>query len=282
MSAAHAAFEMGPESLDGVGVRIAFLPLLATVVHRIVFVAHFAKRAITLRLVGADPTAFRNEFFDDGKQGRIPRIRHDVGHEIAAAFDHAKNRNFVISFGRPTDLRFVMLATADVCLVNFDMASKSAIAIDDAHKLANLVTDAPCGLIGHAQLPLKLLGGHPMAGRRKQVHRIEPKLQRCSGALKGGTGAGINMMPTELAAIGRTVSKAVEFSRLAALHTISFSSISQGHDMAQTSIVIRESLKEVLDRDLFHVSSNRGGSLANPVTCVKGIHTRVRAKLMSL
>ncbi len=59
----------------------------------------------------------------------------------------------------------------------------------------------------------------------KEIYRVEPELERRPGALERGTSAGINMMPTELAAIGRTVSKAVEFSRLRALRTISFNSV---------------------------------------------------------
>lgn len=223
MGAAHTALEVRPESFNRIRVSLALHPLFAAMVHGVVLVAELAHGAISRCFVRADLRTLGDEILNNRKQRRVLGVRHDVGHQIAATLDHAENGSLVMARSRTPALRLIVLATADIGLINLDLTGETAVTVRLAHELTDFVAHAPCGLIRHAKLPLDLLGGHSMAGGGEQVDHVEPKLERGTGALKWRTGAGINMMAAELAAIGRAVSKAVVFSRLTTLHTIALS-----------------------------------------------------------
>lgn len=251
MSAAHAALEVRPKSFDGVRARLVARPFLAPVIHRIMTITQLAQRAVSRRFVRAYRAVFGHVRFDDREQSGILRVRDDIGHQIIAELDHAENSCLFVPSAGTADLGAAVLAATDMRLVDFDLPAKAVVAVHGDRELTDLMTDTPCGLVGHAQLSLKLFSRYSVAGRGEQVHRIEPQLQGNPGALEGGTGAGINVMPAEFAAIGWTVSKAIEFSRLVAFDAIPFNSVTQGHDITQTSIVIWKSFEEVLNRN-FH------------------------------
>jgi hypothetical protein len=173
-----------------------------------------------------------------------------------------------------------VLAATNTGLVNFDMARETVITIDYTHEFANLMARAARGFVHRAKLSLEFLAWHTVAGRGEPVDRAEPKVQRCAAPLKGRPGARINMMAAELAAICKTVRKAVVFSCLATLQTIPINSVAQHHDVLRTSIVIGEVREEVLYSD-FHGFSAPESTLPKWLARVYGIHPRVQYKLMS-
>ncbi len=150
MSSLYAAFEMRPEALDGVGVCCASYPFFAPVIHRTVAIADLAQRAVSRRFVRADGAASGDVLLDDREQGGVLRVRDDIGHQIAAALDHAEYGGLVVSLAGAADLGAIVLATTDVGFVNLDMPGEAIVTVNDAHELADLVTDAPCGLVCHA------------------------------------------------------------------------------------------------------------------------------------
>jgi hypothetical protein len=64
MSAAHTAFEMRPETLNRVGARIALLPFLAAMNHRVMVIADLAQSALSRSFVRADCAALGDVLLD--------------------------------------------------------------------------------------------------------------------------------------------------------------------------------------------------------------------------
>jgi hypothetical protein len=80
------------------------------------------------------------------------------------------------------------------------------------YTFAQFVAHAPCAFIGHACLPLHLLGRDPMAGAGHQIHREKPMGEFRAALVKDGASSRINMVPALLAGIGPALSHRVEFS----------------------------------------------------------------------
>ena len=210
MRAADAALQPAPERFNGVGMMDTVCPHLVGVVYR-------AMHKAEVRQVGVDAPFVRA----DGRAGLD--VARDLGFDVVAAaafdgrcadvpatLDHAEDDllvgNATLAARHATDPRFV----------GFDMTAKHGIAVNMAHVLANLVTDAPRRLVCHTNLALQFLGRYAVPRRGEQVHGIEPLLQGRAGPLKGRSLHRVNVMTAPGAGIGRKLAETCKPPFLAA------------------------------------------------------------------
>ena len=128
-----------------------------SVVYAPVSVAILYKSGERVRHIRSNSSALFNVFQDFRHDPMLGSGFYDLGNEIAAALDHAENDRLVIVAS------FVF--TADVGFIGFDdqMTAQAAITINPSHVLADLVSHAPSGFVGHPELALELLGSYPIA-----------------------------------------------------------------------------------------------------------------------
>src|SRR6185503_18179635 len=84
---------------------------------------------------------------------------------------------------------------------NLDLARKRKLAIHFGHVLADLMTNAKRALVSYAKLALQLFAGNTMPRSGEQIHRIEPKLQRCPAGFKQRADSRVKMVSATLAGI---------------------------------------------------------------------------------
>ena len=102
----------------------------------------------------------------------LPDIGNNLRFDASAAFLHADDDRLDLASA------FRLGAPAAVKrLVNFDVTAKHLETVDLAHKIANLMADAPSGLIGDAERSLHFLSAHAVARRDKEIDRVKPGLQ---------------------------------------------------------------------------------------------------------
>lgn len=83
-------------------------------------------------------------------------------------------------------------ATANISLVEFDVTGEQGVeTLCLAHKVADWLTDAVCGLVGHPKLALEFLTAHAVTRRAEQIDRIEPRHERGARILEDGSCGGV-------------------------------------------------------------------------------------------
>jgi len=93
---------------------------------------------------------------------------------------------------------FALMDTAEVGVVGDHHAAELAVVIALAHRLQNLVFQAPSGAVAHAQVALERQGGVVVLVLREQVQGLKPLGQRQLRGVEEGAGA----QRTLLAAVG--------------------------------------------------------------------------------
>ena len=177
MRALDRPLEQRPETLDALHMMLATHPFIGRMIDGTVLVAAPCQRGVGLQFIGADSRIL----FDVSQNMRLHRCPANIGdyarHQVSAALHHTEHGRLA-SGAAPT---FAGALAADHRLVDFNMGTATAnrrIAINLANVLADFVAHAPRRFVAYAQLALQFLGGHAMAGRREQVDRIKPLLQR--------------------------------------------------------------------------------------------------------
>jgi hypothetical protein len=172
-------------ALDRIGGYIVANELASAMVDGIVL-EESADACIRPRFVGvngrADLDILQDRLLD---RGRIrPGNRH--GDCSPAALAHSKNRRF-------TDRAVPSLEFLVFMLVGFLAADERFVDFDDAFEfgqvppaagLAEPMQDEPSRLLGNPDFLRQLHRGNALAGRHKQVHRVNPLVQRNVAALK--------------------------------------------------------------------------------------------------
>lgn len=246
MSALHGTFEVRPEAVQRVGMNVAAYVFLLGVVDCAMGIADAAQCLVGLPFVAADLRALRNVPFDQREQRGAARVRDNARNNIAAALDHPEDgrletRRMPVLSGRPSAI------AANVGLVDFDMAAEPVVAVNLRHVLANLVAHAPRGLVRHSELALEFLGGDAVLRRREQVDRVEPHLERRARILEGRPGARIDVIPTILAGVSRTLFDPIEQRILAALRAFQAITVSNAKYVLQACRFVRVFLEKVYD-----------------------------------
>ena len=121
-------------------------------------------------LSGMHSTSFFDVRLDNGLECLLAHVRDDFRHDISAALYHPEHNRLIARVAPALALGL----PAYVGFVRFDDAAERPFAIGLRHKLADLVSHPPCGLIGHAQLTLqrslvRLQGARGMAPRAGYV-----------------------------------------------------------------------------------------------------------------
>src|ERR1017187_8953664 len=110
-----------------------------------------------------------------------------------------------------------------------------------------------------------------MASRREQVNRVEPKLKWCTGVLKGRSRTRIDVMAAEFAAESGALGQLVKLGRFIAFRAYPSAPKSQIHDMQKTSVIIRELIEKLFNRQcLSHMPSYLGISYGKVLRASRG------------
>ena len=237
MSPTDAVLEVRPEALDGVGMRFAVYPLVDRVVHGLVRVAHFLEWSVCSPLVRAHDRTFPHVLFNVREKGLASRVLDNAGDDVTAALNHAEDNGlFRVRARASSAMRIVhgnklLVAgpTTDKGLIQFDVPRQTGVAVHFRHVLADFMRHAPRAFVGDAQLALQFLGRYTVARGRKQVHGVEPLLQRCAGALKRRARHWVDVMTTPRAGKGWHFLNTGESPMFAALGAVNGLAVAKVH-----------------------------------------------------
>lgn len=196
------ALKLRPETLDRVDCRAGRADIfLAHVVHRLVPVAQGAKRAVAHVFVGMDLAIRFHVSADDRHNRRAAAVRDNLGHDLAAMFQHPENDSLAApahaASGVASDERFIDLDA-------LERPAHRIVAINRAHVFADLVAHAPRSFVGHAKLALDLFRRNAVPTGAELEHHEKPVAQRGPRAIKRRASGGINLKRTPVALIGAT------------------------------------------------------------------------------
>ena len=240
--AVDGVFETAPEAFDAVGMVDAFDVLPERVLHEPMLVSELGEIAIGQKAIGADRGTLGDVLLDQGKQGLALGVGDDASNDIPVALDSTEHDGLVL-----VPVMDVGPIAADQGFVHLDMPGQAGIPVHVGHVLADFMPHAPGGLVGHAKLPLKLLGRDTVPGRGKEVHGIEPLLERGMGSLKGRPRHRMNLMAAPRTLVGRNLLNPRELPMLAALRAVHGFAVPNRHQMVQATRIVRKLLKEVID-----------------------------------
>ena len=235
--------EHGPEPFQRVYVRVALRPLLAAVIDRGVLITKGAQHAIRTPLVGADARSLRHLPRDFWNEGRAGSIGDDLCVQFAIPLKHSEHDGLA---ARATTTLSGLLA-ADVGFIGLDMSGQRRLGIDQPHVLSNQMSHAEGGWVAHAQLALQFLCGDTMSRGRKQVHCVEPLLQRRVRPIKHSSDHREDFKSAPRALIGGVTPDPMKLPVLTALRAVQSFAMAKLHEIVQAGIVIRELLEKVLN-----------------------------------
>ena len=183
MSTENAIFEMRPKTFHCVDVGRSVCPFFGAVIYRVMDIAFLRNADVRLEFIGTEHCSFFYILFNERLQGQLANIRDYLSHKIAAAFHHTENDSLASS----TTATLAGPLTTNISFIDFNVPRKALIAVNFAHVFTDFVTHAPSSLVRYAKLSLEFFSRHAVARSGKQVHCIEPRLERSTGTLKGRT-----------------------------------------------------------------------------------------------
>lgn len=208
ISPVDTSLELAPKALDGVGVDIAFNPLLARVLDFAMNIAHRAHLVIGCELIGHNAGAKFDILPHDGQDGRPLSVRHDFGSDITFPLDEAKDSGLM--FPAPSTLRTFFSSGSNIGFIGLNDPRKVPARLGEQE--SNLFSHSPSAFIGNSQLPLKLFTRYTVLGIGEKKDSIEPGLQRGIRFMKDSLRKGMNLMTAELTAVAFAFRDTVEFS----------------------------------------------------------------------
>jgi len=116
---------------------------------------------------------------------------------LSASLQHSKDNGFVF---RATTATHTASLSANVSLINFNLAGQGKLAVNLFHVLANLMAHAPSRLVRHTKLALQFLCRNTVTGSGKFINRQKPKLQRRPAILEQCADSGMQMMAADATA----------------------------------------------------------------------------------
>ena len=262
------ALELRPEAFDGVHAAAVRRGVLARIVaHGDMVEAKSIETAIAAKFVRGDRRAGQHMGLHKGFHWRAVAARHNLGHNVPAAFQQADNCSLVALVTRP----FAFDRTADqgfVDLDNLPHATKRVVAVERPHVFADLMAHAPRRLVSDAKLALDFLGGNTVPRRAEQEHDKEPIAQAGAGAIKGRPGSRIDLMPAILADIGAARGHPVIMRALAAASAIVTVAKAIAHDVFKAAFLGRKGFLKLAKGGGFRFHAH---CVAQVTKCRKGI-----------
>jgi hypothetical protein len=161
------------------------------VIDRIVIEGQASNTDIRAGFVGVDGRANLNILKDRGLDRLRVRADDRHGDRAPAALAHTKNWSLANRATARLELLrlvFVGFLAADECFINLNDASKF-LEIGATTSLPQAVQDEPSRLLGNPNFLRQLHRGYALARRHKQVHRVDPLVQRNMAALEYRGGA---------------------------------------------------------------------------------------------
>lgn len=190
---------MAPEAFNAVYMKIVSDIFTSVMIYDAVPVgAIFGKRVIGGALVCADRAAALNIGKDQGRQRCPVGVWHWPRPQRALALQHSEHDRLA---ARGVTAANAIPLTADIGLVDFDVAGEWSVLVGICHVLAYLVRHAPRSFVSAADLTLQFLGCHPVPSCRHKIHRKEPVGERCARLLKWRADTRVDVMAAILAGI---------------------------------------------------------------------------------
>src|SRR5258705_4408751 len=197
-----AALEVRPEAFNGVHASTARVGIMPHAVVQF--------DGVAAKLVNAlEPAKFIGVPRRAGQQVRLDKVAHrffgaptgNAGDKLPVALQHADNARLIafVAAAHAAD------RTTNQRLINLDRradAAKRVVAVERSHVGADLVTHAPSGFVGDAQLALDLFRGHAVPARREHEHHKEPIAQRRPRAVKRRPSGREHLIAAPLASVG--------------------------------------------------------------------------------
>ncbi len=253
MGTQNTPFQVRPVTFNRISVMDAVFPLIGVVMNSAMIVSQFRKDSIRHHFIGADSRAFLYVFSND-RQQRFPfNVVDNSSHNITVTLKHTENAGFLGIFRSRTTDKF--LSSTNIRFINLYMTGKAIVTVNDSHVFTDFMADTPRTFISHAQLPLEFFSRDSMTSCGKQVHGIEPLLQRGTGFLEWGTDLWTDLIGTPLALINRAFAMTAKRAVLSTIRTVLFLPMTYTHQVIQTAIVIGKAFKKFSNsKVLSHVS----------------------------
>ena len=247
MGAPDRPLELRPETFERVDVVVAIHPFVGRMIDGAVLVAQADQLGVRLQFIAADGRSDLNVLDDMGFEGGAADVLDDASNDITRPLQHAEHNGLA---GSAATALAAFPLSADICLVNFNVIVQGRVAVDLRHVLANFVAHTPSRFVGDAELTLQLFGRHAVPGRGEQVHGVKPLLQGRMRPCEGRSGHRVDVVAAPRAGIGRQFGETRKLPMLAALGAVQAPAETDLHQMVETSAIVRETLVEVLDREL--------------------------------
>ena len=227
-------------------------------------ITHRAQRVVSVEFIGINLSTFFDAFLHNGHDGFRLNIFNRFGNQVAAAFNHSKDRGFALCASALCISRFlvgvfVLFLAAIVRLIHLDFASQW---IDVFRKnVSDFLAHTPSGFISYACFPLDLFGGNTVEALCHCIDHIEPNGQRSRRLVKYGVGGRRDLIPTSVTRVRLASFGVMKQSIVLALWAIYSFWILLVADVIKASIVIWKHLLEVFESKFSHRVFHFGGSL---------------------
>lgn len=269
MRAIYPALQLCPESFQGIHARARFGTgvLTAIVVYLEVAVARLVNVFVAAHFVRADRCAGQNLAQDQSVHRGLVAAGHDLSDQLAAALQHPDNNRLIphISVALAAD------RAADNCFVDFNEGTGTAkriVAVKQAHIFADLVTHAPCRLVGHTNLALDFLSCNAVPRRAELKHDKEPVAKACAGPVEWRPGCRIDLMPAILANISPSGRHPIIMRAFSAACAIVTFAVAGAHKVVEAAFLCRKAVLKLAERGGFRFHTHY---VAQSTKCRKGI-----------
>ena len=237
--------KLRPEAFDGIGVNLATNVLTFPVADRFVQMPKRLNLVVTVGFIGGDDGTGLNHALQERHERNLFTVRNRLGFDSALALDHAENRS--LSSSASSTLTATPNA-ANVSFVGFHHIIPAKRIGILAHKLANLLCDAPSTLIGHSKMPLQLLGGDTVLALTHQENGVEPKCERCRTLVEDCAFGWIGLEATTTRIRAAVLDGVAHVS--SAFRAFQAVRVSFFENVGETGSVIGEIIMEILNRVL--------------------------------
>lgn len=188
VDADHPALEDAVEAFDGVGVDFA-APILASAMGDEIMLGEvFGDLAVLPGFVGHDVRTTVHVRLDDGQQIGGGSSAYMERHDPRALGTPLDQRQDGVLVGVSPGLGgFLLLGTVE-SFVNLHDGTLAAhwLHAEALHRLTDTVREEPRGLESDAENSVKLVAAHALLGSAKQVHCLQPDVQRDMAGLHDG------------------------------------------------------------------------------------------------
>src|SRR3990172_2726351 len=202
VNAEYPALHDREHALDAVGRDVAAHVFPTAVVDRFVAEEQAIKPTVSRRLVGVQRRANRNTRMNCTVYGVQVHVGNRRGNRLATALTHAEHRSLTDCAAPGIEFFYgvlVRLLAAKIGFVNFNDALQLGQII--AARLTQAMQDEPRGFLGDADLLGQLQRGNALTARYKQVHGINPLLQRNMRPLENSAGANGEILAAGIATV---------------------------------------------------------------------------------